>query len=467
VAKKRNGARKYLDLKRRVWWFKMDLPKDVRHRFDGKTAYLESLQTSDLRVAMERRDVIERDIKALFAGIRAGKGEASPERTAEERGAAWRQTLAELQRDPKASISTDDEFGLTPYDYARDAAEDEAERLRPKEREWFDRAFAGKVPIDEHLKDYLREADLAPKTTNERRGLVKRFAAWCEAEGWSLQDIDRRVAGRYVSEIITPMHRRTGKKHLGAIRGYWDYLARRGHVPPFEQTGNPWSDQLQPQRGRKGKAGADEEERPFTDSEVKALLYGPTQDEPSQFDPLTREVTVFGLLSGMRETEIVTLRVGDLIDGADGAGRVFDLKDSKTQTGIRQVPVHPDLAELIEKRTADKKPGEWLFHEFADQGNPGDTFGKRFRRYREARGVADKRDGRRRSLVNFHSTRKWLVTQAHRAGIAENIVAAVVGHSDKDNKPKITFGVYSGGPSGKQKRACVEAARLPDPEYPA
>lgn len=437
----------------------MDLPKDVRHRFDGKTAYLENLLTSDLRVAMERRDVIERDIKVLIADIRAGKDEASPERMAEERGAAWRETLAELRRDPKAAISTDDEFGFTPYDYARDAAEEEAERLRPKERERFDRAFAGKVSIGEPLEDYLRAAKLAPKTTNERRGLVKRFAAWCEGEGLTLQDIDRKTAGRYVSGAIDPMHRRTGKKHLGAIKGYWEYLERRGHVPSFEQNGNPWSDQLQPQRGRKGKV--EDDERPFTDSEVKALLHGQTQDEPSQFDPLTREVTVFGLLSGMRETEIVTLRVGDLIDGADGAGRVFDIKDSKTQTGIRQVPVHPDLTELIEKRTADKKPGEWLFHEFADQGNPGDTFGKRFKRYREARGVDDKRDGRRRSLVNFHSTRKWFVTQSDRAGIAENIVAAVVGHAHEDNKPKITFGVYSGGPSGKQKRACVEVARLP------
>jgi len=446
VAKKRNGARKYLDLKRRVWWFKMDLPKDVRHRFDGKTAYLESLQTSDLRVAMERRDVIERDIKGLFADIRAGKDEASPERMAEERGAAWREALA--------LPMSDDERWL-----AVSVAEDEAERLRPKERERFDRAFAGKVPVNEPLEDYLRAAKLAPKTTNERRGLVNRFAAWCEGEGLTLSDIDRKTAGRYVSGTIDPMHRRTGKKHLGAIKGYWEYLERRGHVPSFEQNGNPWSDQLQPERGRKGKA--EDDERPFTDSEVKALLYGPTQDEPSQFDPLTREVTVFGLLSGMRETEIVTLRVGDLIDGADGAGRVFDLKDSKTQAGIRQVPVHPDLTELIGKRTADKKPGEWLFHEFADQGNPGDTFGKRFKRYREARGVDDKRDGRRRSLVNFHSTRKWFVTQSDRAGIAENIVAAVVGHAHEDNKPKITFSVYSGGPSGKQKRACVEAAKLP------
>ena len=93
---------------------------------------------------------------------------------------------------------------------------------------------------------------------------------------------------------------------------------------------------------------------------------------------------------------------------------------------------------------------------------PTRVFGKRFARYREALGVDDRRDGRRRSLVNFHSFRRWFVTEAEQAGQPESTIAAVVGHSE--GRRSITFGVYSGGPSEGQLRRCVEAVQLPRPQ---
>lgn len=69
------------------------------------------------------------------------------------------------------------------------------------------------------------------------------------------------------------MHPKTAKKHLSAVRGYWDYLARRGLVDT-EQSGNPWDRQLQPQRRKKGSAEATQGERPFTLKELNAVLYG-------------------------------------------------------------------------------------------------------------------------------------------------------------------------------------------------
>lgn len=267
-------------------------------------------------------------------------------------------------------------------------------------------------------------------------------------------DIDRKTAGRYVQEKIAPRDRATGKKHLTAVKTYWDYLKRRGHVQ-FEVS--PWHDQLEPQRGRKGTKEV--KERPFTTEEVKALLYGePTR--VTKFDDLTHEVTIFGLLSGLREDEIVSLQVGDVIEGPDGMGQAFDLSRSKTQAGVRMVPVHPDLMGNVAERTKGKKPTALLFQEFADMPDASDTFGKRFKRYREARGVADKRDGKRRSLVNFHSTRRWFITETERAGLPEVTVAAVVGHKEARDRG-FTFGTYSGGPSGAQRRAVVESVVLP------
>ena len=83
---------------------------------------------------------------------------------------------------------------------------------------------------------------------------------------------------------------------------------------------------------------------------------------------------------------------------------------------------------------------------------------KRFSRYMRALGVAVVVEGKRRSLINFHSFRRWFVTKAEHAGQPENIIASVVGHK----RQGMTLGVYSGGPNAAQFRACVESVKLPE-----
>lgn len=422
------------------------IPADVRHAFDGRKRLRRNLHTGDLQTAMERRDQTERELLGLFKDIRRGVVKAAAEEVAELRGALWREAIANP--------------GEHDRDFLVGLAQDEAERLRARQStsraaKAFEQGLAGQHPVDKFLEQFLTEAQLAEKTANERRGLVRQFAQWAKAEELGMLDIDRKTAGRYVQEKIAPRDRATGKKHLTAVKTYWDYLKRRGHVQ-FEVS--PWHDQLEPQRGRKGTK--QEPEREFTTEEVKALLYG-TPTATTKFDELTREVLTFGLLSGMREDEIVSLQVANITEGPDGMGQVFDVAESKTAAGVRKVPVHPDLMASVTERTKGKKPTDLLFEEFKDVDRPADTFGKRFNRYRKARGVDDKRDGKRRSLVNFHSTRRWFVSEAERAGHPEATVAVIVGHAEKRAKG-FTFGAYNpGGPSGAQRRAVVESVVLP------
>ena len=82
---------------------------------------------------------------------------------------------------------------------------------------------------------------------------------------------------------------------------------------------------------------------------------------------------------------------------------------------------------------------------------------KRFGRYRRAVGVHEREDGRRHSRVDFHSWRRWFVTEARNAGADQAVVAAVVGHEVGN----ITYDVYAGGPSEALLRVCVEAVRVP------
>lgn len=86
-------------------------------------------------------------------------------------------------------------------------------------------------------------------------------------------------------------------------------------------------------------------------------------------------------------------------------------------------------------------------------------------RHRERLGVHEKPEGQRQSNIDFHSFRRWFITKAEQAGIPPNIISMVVGHAE--GRKGMTLGVYSGGPSLDQMRACVEAVRLPSLTGPA
>ena len=351
-------------------------------------------------------------------------------------------------------ILTDEEMEPDEMQLALDAEEAEREGLRGAAKVAYESALLGRVAVTEHLEAYLSAAKLAPKTKNARRGLVNHFARWCGGQGMTLDKINRKTAGRYVTQVIDPMHPKTAAEHLLALRQYWIYLYARGHVEDGDDRGGPWSGQQLKNNSRRVERGSREEERPFTAEEVNSLLHSPCpagmnhEHHASLVDALK-----VSLLSGMRMDEVLTLWVEEVHDG------VFDIQQGKTEAAARRVPIHPSLRELIDRRTKGKGPKDWLFHELRGERDPGDTFGKRFRRYRLKVGVDDKREGKRRSLVNFHSARRWFITAARHAGQPRETIGDVVGH--RPDKRDITFGVYTQGASEAQWRACVEAVQLP------
>ncbi|WP_440982387.1 tyrosine-type recombinase/integrase [Shinella sumterensis] len=251
------------------------------------------------------------------------------------------------------------------------------------------------------------------------------------------------------------MHPQTAKKHIGSVKLYWDFLIARGHV-----TGaNPWAGQTLPDRSRRVERGDERDERAFTEAEIKTLLYSsypPRMQE--KFKQQIHDVMRIAALTGMRVGEIVTLWVEECPIAEDGAG-YFDIRQGKTAAAARRVPMHSDLLEIVKRRSKGKRPQDWLFDELANERDPGDVFGKRFRQYRLKLMVDDVQPGKRRSLINFHSFRRWFVTQAERAGVPESTISSVVGH--EEGRRSITFGTYSEGPAWQQMRACVDAIKLP------
>lgn len=71
--------------------------------------------------------------------------------------------------------------------------------------------------------------------------------------------------------------------------------------------------------------------------------------------------------------------------------------------------------------------------------------------------MADNVLGKRRSLVNFHSFRRWFITKAERSGTSGDLIAAIVGHK----RSGLTLGRYSEGPEMEAAKVAVAKVLLP------
>jgi hypothetical protein len=77
---------------------------------------------------------------------------------------------------------------------------------------------------------------------------------------------------------------------------------------------------------------------------------------------------------------------------------------------------------------------------FDDRSN---AIGKRFGRLKSKLGYSKRHV--------FHSIRKTFTTQLENAGVNENVTADIIGHE----KPRMTYGLYSGGTNIQLKREAI------------
>lgn len=233
----------------------------------------------------------------------------------------------------------------------------------------------------------------------------------------------------------------TLNKYLLRLSRYWQWLLLRHHV-----EADVWA-RL---KRTKPPASVDGNEREFTDDEVRRLLSGSAA-------PAMHDLMRIGALTGARLDVIVDLKVKDCADG------LFSFKPQKKETARRFVPIHSALTAIVDRRTAGKAADDDFFPEWPGPRKAGSMRERSFKTsnaftaYRRSVGVDDVVKGKRRSLVNFHSFRRWFITKAEQADQPVSTIAAVVGHK----RQGMTLGRYSGGPLIEQARRCVEAVKLP------
>lgn len=405
---------------------------------------MRSLETSDVKVARDKRDILELEVRKAIQEAQSGSSLPPATLSMMERGRNWREALSgEVDEDQRELIT--------------DLAADYSESIKSAEdRQAFDAGWIGMEAVDAYVEDWLGSlragsSGFAEKTINEKRGLIRQFTGWSNQNKLMLPQINRKTAGEYVAERIENRHRATAKKHITALIGYWDYLLRRGKITGNNKTDNPWTDQLERGKRKQGVKEDMQDERPFSDAELIKLL---CVEGKRKHDHLVRELALISVLSGMRIAEITSLTVANCKDGK------IEVSKSKTAAGVRTLPIHSMLKSVFARRMEGKQDSELIFHELIRMRNAADTLGKAFYNRRKDFKIDEKLTGRRRSLVNFHSFRRTFITKARHAGFQESTIADIVGHDT--GRKTMTFGVYTHGASWEQKQECVEAVLVPE-----
>lgn len=454
MARSAASDRQFLELHNGKWRVSIAVPRELQASLG--TRLKRPLKTDSLAVANGMKWQVVAELRAAIdraRGVIIGKSDPLVREALEiARLRGHAQTEAERDGLDMAAEARFHQLLGEPIGEEIDPYTGDAELVYDERREQQARHYAditqGKAtPIALYHDQFIAEAGNKKRTEGDDRRALRFLLDWCEREHIRpmLQAISRKVAIRFMDDLPKLAGARqsavTLNKYLRRLSRYWAWLVKREEIETNAWFGVTIAEP---------KPNPAEQERPFTDDEVRALLSGPAERR-------MHDLMRVAALSGARLDAIVDLKVKDCADG------LFIFKPQKSEPSARAVPVHPDLKEIVKRRTEGKSPEDDLFPEWPPPRKTGSVRERSFKAsnqftaYRRQVGVEHVIAGKRRSLVNFHSWRRWFITKAEQSDQPESIIAAVVGHK----RTGMTLGRYSAGPLIAQARRCVEAVRLP------
>ena len=166
-----------------------------------------------------------------------------------------------------------------------------------------------------------------------------------------------------------------------------------------------------------------------------------------------RDVIIIGLYSGMRLDEIASIKRDEIVT-VEGI-RCFYVSKSKTKAGVRHVPIHSLLIGIVDKYLSQNS-GEYLLPQSnkikrAD-GKRGPWYSQAFTRLR--RRVLPAATDRQ----CFHSLRGHFITCLDRAGVPEQRIGTITGHTEQKAKTE-AFRTYSKGAGMQELSRLVELVK--------
>jgi len=220
---------------------------------------------------------------------------------------------------------------------------------------------------------------------------------------------------------------------ISSSRNFYKFLQDMELVP--ENTTNPFTVPTEYKIGKRPNSKSKNKREPWIPLENHEVV-NLFQESVKKEDITLSDLILIGCYSGMRIEEICSLQKFDV----DLKENFIKVTDAKTDAGNRIVPIHPQLKPRL-KELMEVEDDEYLLPNLTHNkyGDRSNSIGKRFGNLKKRLGYSNRQV--------FHSIRKTVTTQLENAYINENITADILGHE----KPRITYGQYSGGANIKVK----------------
>lgn len=285
-------------------------------------------------------------------------------------------------------------------------------------------------------------AHLAEQNDNQRtRGVylssIKRFSTWLTTAG---KELTFDSVADYLDSVSKSRQTRLG--HLAALRKFHKWAARYNQYyrELFAEKRSPFDGHDHPKVG----ANAGESWAAYTRHEAERLHAAAV----AKGDIDLADLIAFGAYTGCRIEELGRIRPAMTIFNDAGQPIGFRVDESKTASGIREIPLHPDLIPIYDKRLQAPQGATQALFPGNDQTAAKlrlNALSQRFTKLKRQEGFSDRHV--------FHSLRKTTATMLQQAGVSPLTIPFILGH-DVGN---ITFDVYSSGPSFDQKMEAITA----------
>ncbi|HFF1621851.1 TPA: tyrosine-type recombinase/integrase [Yersinia enterocolitica] len=386
-----------------IWIFQVFVPTYMRHISEGKRVIRRSAGTRDIEKARDFRDHMIIEWNKLKSQLKPDTHSIRIQRSV----AGLHNLVKQAASKPKS---------------AKNESKSKPVSLIPK---------LGTLR-DEYLSTYDQRRSFSTLSKTVRA--VEIFLHTIDKTDISVDLIGRRMVAEFLDyqgkEGLSPQ---TLQNWISSLSGLYQYALRRyDNIPPL----NPFQGHnLEAKRSIVSY-------EPFQLHQIESLLFEAEEE--------IRDVILIGLYSGMRLDEICSLKITEIIT-IEGI-RCFNITKSKTKAGVRCVPIHSKLIDIVDKYLSMANGEYLLIH--ANQvkrkdGKTGPYYSQKFTRLRNS--VLPLATDRQ----VFHSLRGMFITELDRAGVPEQRIGAITGHTEQKAKTE-AFRTYSRGARMKELAGYVE-----------
>lgn len=394
------------------YYYRISIPVDLKHYFSVPVIQ-KSLKTTSIKDAKPLLLVTEYKVQKVFALLRTGMLDMEVVKLLVNDLVPRRDTKTGMGNKRVGADSKTLPEVIKRY-------------VAAKQAEWTEKTKMEVTSVFKLLLDILGAIDVSTitkATVIELRSTLQKLPA----------NLYKKYPNKCIKQILTladidPMSTKSVNKHVARLGAVLRYCIDDEGI----MINNPASGLKITEKKR-----VDEERSAYSLGDVQKIVNALPR---KHMQPERYWIPMIGLYSGMRLNEICQLHVSDVIK-IDGLW-CFSINDEhekrlKNVASERVIPIHPVLVKLglldyVQEIRDNKAPRLWMNLTWMDVHGYSNGFGKWYQRFNRINVTDDPKKV-------FHSMRHTVTDTLKQIGVAEAVIAELVGHS---NSGSMTMGRY-------------------------